>query len=184
MCHYNNLSISLWSQWHGELIAAARSNGKVFCSQQHDTDGCWKSWLQSLFYCFSQQQWGQVVLNLTAHVALCNLLNRRSTFLLVNGYWQLASVKHYHSRHWPHGDYIWTLQDLHAQGGMRYIRPQIKNTQIHMHAQASKRRCGRGVGNPKNILSKTGSAILTAACVILTFGYFFFFFFFYDLQLS
>lgn len=117
MCHYNNLCVSLCSQWHGELIAAALRNGKVFCSQQHDTDARWKSWLQSLFYCFSQQQWGQVVLNLAAHVALCNLLNRRNTFILVNGYWQPASVKHYHSGYWPHGDCTWALPRLMRDSG-------------------------------------------------------------------
>lgn len=53
---------------------------------------------------FLKQRRGQVVLNLPAHVAPCNLLNRRSTFLPVNGYWQATSVKHYHSGHWPHPD--------------------------------------------------------------------------------
>lgn len=77
---------------------------------------------------FLKQRRGQVVLNLPAHVAPCNLLNRRSTFLPVNGYWQATSVKHYHSGHWPHPDSTRT----HGHPGSAWGGATWQNTRLRV----------------------------------------------------
>lgn len=93
---------------------------------------------------FHKQRQGQVVLNLTAHVAPCNLLNRQSTFLPVNGYWQETSVKHYRSGHWPHPDCTRT----HGRPGLaRGGATWKKNKKKHTHGYMCQNKKGKWITN-------------------------------------